>query len=155
MPTGLNFFCKCIYAHFSYYSGISIINRYITFHNASYVLSCVSTEADNLAFIFGNFKIVLCQTFPQVYEEIPRFCLVLEHAYEVSSPKELPLEALSEPCVNLSAHTAPIMQPKAIFQISSVQTFCRPVLLLFQASAQLSAFPSHSCWIIPSTCCCR
>ena len=30
---------------------------------------------------------------------------------QVSSPKELPLQTLSEPYVNLSTHTAPIVQP--------------------------------------------
>ena len=41
---------------------------------------------------------------------------------EVSSPRDPPPKALSEPDVNLSAHPAPIIQPPVIFQISSVQT---------------------------------
>ena len=37
----------------------------------------------------------------------------------VSRPRELPPKPLSEPYVNLSAHTAPIIQPMAIFQTSN------------------------------------
>ncbi len=36
---------------------------------------------------------------------------ITEEPSQVSSPKELPLQALSEPDVNLSTHPAPIVQP--------------------------------------------
>lgn len=52
------------------------------------------------------------------------FCTLSAFAenHTVSRPRELPPKSLSEPYVNLSAHTAPIIQPMAIFQTSSVQT---------------------------------
>ena len=40
---------------------------------------------------------------------------VSQHPPQVSSPKELPLQALSEPYVNLSTHTAPIVQPFSFY----------------------------------------
>jgi len=35
-----------------------------------------------------------------------------DELYEVSSPGESHPEALAEPCLNVSAHTAPIMEPR-------------------------------------------
>ena len=63
---------------------------------------------------------------------------------EVSRPRELPPEPLAEPYVNLSAHTAPIIQPKVILQISSVQTILCRVLRQFQASVPLFVLPCVS-----------
>lgn len=42
---------------------------------------------------------------------------------EVSGPREFHPRALSEPDMNLSAHPAPIIQPKAEFPSASEQTF--------------------------------
>ena len=53
---------------------------------------------------------------------------------QVSRPEEPPLKSLSEPYVNLSAHTAPIIQPLAVSQISSVQTGSCHALLSLRAS---------------------
>lgn len=51
--------------------------------------------------------------------------------HTVSRPREPPPKSLSELYVNLSAHTAPIIQPMAVSQISSVQTsFCHALLPL-------------------------
>lgn len=54
--------------------------------------------------------------------------------FKVSRPEEPPLKSLSEPYVNLSAHTAPIIQPLAVSQISSVQTGSCHALLSLRAS---------------------
>lgn len=51
-----------------------------------------------------------------------RYFLRVCSDYKVSRPREPPPKSLSEPYVNLSAHTAPIIQPLAVFRISSVQT---------------------------------
>ena len=60
---------------------------------------------------------------------------------QVSSPKELPLQALSEPYVNLSTHTAPIVQPFVFLfytkytngqkDSAAVQQFALTIWLLF------------------------
>ena len=43
--------------------------------------------------------------------------------HKESRPKEPPLKPLAELYVNLSAHTAPIIQPMVLFQFSNVQRF--------------------------------
>jgi hypothetical protein len=54
--------------------------------------------------------------FPQPLPEIPQkavcFHLVLEAENEVSSPGESHPEALIEPCLSLSTHTAPVIEPR-------------------------------------------
>ena len=60
--------------------------------------------------------------------------LAEEENLEVSRPEEPPLKSLSEPYVNLSAHTAPTIQPLAVSQISSVQTGSCHALLSLRAS---------------------
>lgn len=57
--------------------------------------------------------------------------------YEVSRPREPPPKSLSELYVNLSAHTAPIIQPMAVFQTSSVQTDSCHALLFLLTSIRL------------------
>ena len=52
----------------------------------------------------------------------------------VSRSEKPPLKSLSEPYVNLLAHTAPIIQPLAISQISSTQTTSWHALLSYQAN---------------------
>ena len=64
---------------------------------------------------------------------------------KVSRPKEPPLKSLSEPYVNLSAHTAPIIQPMVISLTSSVQTDSYHALLLCQANARHDVLLSASC----------
>lgn len=53
----------------------------------------------------------------------------LREYQQASRPRELPPKSLSEPYVNFSAHTVPIIQPMTVFQISSVQTDSYHVLL--------------------------
>ena len=80
---------------------------------------------------FCKFKSILGKTFFQSLSEYFCFVPVLKTTDKVSRPRELPPESLSELYVNLSAHTAPIIQPMAVSQISSVQTsFCHALLPL-------------------------
>ncbi len=58
------------------------------------------------------FQPELSQSLPQLLQESFRFLPVLESHDEVSSPGESHPEALAEPCWNVSAHTAPIMEPR-------------------------------------------
>ena len=53
------------------------------------------------------------QPFGQHLQNPTRIMLELAHDDEVSSPGESHPRALAEPYVNLSAHTAPIIQPPA------------------------------------------
>src|ERR1700674_2752943 len=43
---------------------------------------------------------------------LPRLALRLRQQHQVSRPGESPPEPLSEPCLNVSAHTAPAMEPR-------------------------------------------
>lgn len=73
----------------------------------------------------------------------------MEQYLEVSRPEEPPLKSLSEPYVNLSAHTAPIIQPLAVSQISSVQTGSCHALLSPRASVPVAKFfilPKYSAY---------
>lgn len=54
--------------------------------------------------------------------------------HAVSRPRELDPKSLSEPYVNFSAHTAPIIQPMAVSQISSAQTDSYHILLFLLTS---------------------
>jgi hypothetical protein len=54
----------------------------------------------------------LCQPFPKFLEEPFGLVAVLEPHHQVSSPGESHPEPLSEPYLNLSAHTAPAMEPR-------------------------------------------
>ena len=60
-------------------------------------------------------------------------CLLRQKILKQVDLRNLP-SSLSEPYVNLSAHTAPIIQPLAVFQISSVQTGSCLALLSLQAN---------------------
>jgi len=53
---------------------------------------------------------------------------------EVSSARELPPHALSEPSVNLSAHWAPIIQPMVKFPFANVQKDSVHAVQFFPAS---------------------
>lgn len=52
---------------------------------------------------------------------------VTRHPPQVSSPRELPPQALSDPYVNLSIHTAPIVQPFLIQHLNDF-TFSNRIL---------------------------
>ena len=70
---------------------------------------------------------------------------------QVSRPREPPPKSLSELYVNLSAHTAPIIQPMAVFQTSNVQTDSCPALLFPLTSIPLFSLSSDSCtFFLPS-----
>lgn len=94
----------------------------------------VSSKGQDSAFVLCYFKAELLQSLYQKLIEFLCFVLVLEQAYKVSRPEEPPLKSLSEPYVNLSAHTAPIIQPLAVSQISSVRTGSCHALLSLRAS---------------------
>jgi hypothetical protein len=59
-----------------------------------------------------QFQPELSQPFPQLLQESLRYFPVLEPDDEVSRPGESHPEPLSEPYLNLSAHTAPAMEPR-------------------------------------------
>lgn len=65
--------------------------------------------------------------------------------HTVSRPREPPPKSLSELYVNLSAHTAPIIQPMAVFQTSSVQTDPCLALLFLLTSIRLFSLNFGSC----------
>ena len=88
------------------------------------ISSVIKTDADN-----PEFNIIIRTLVIQEikYRNIIFYylCVFLRtyNAYKkVSRPRELPPKSLSELYVNLSAHTAPIIQPLAVFQTSSAQT---------------------------------
>ena len=74
------------------------------------------------------------------------FCTLSAFAeyHTVSRPRELPPKSLSELYVNLSAHTAPIIQPLAVFQTSNVQTGFFLLSLFLLTNVQLSSLSSVS-----------
>ena len=59
----------------------------------------------------------------------------------VSSPGEPHPEALAEPHVNVSAHTAPIIQPGRVHQVASVQTARVGIWLPARAKVALHCNP--------------
>ena len=85
----------------------------------AFLCSLISAKGQYSAFILCDFETKFLQSFYQKLIKLSRFILVLEQTYKVSRPRELPPKPLSEPYVNLSAHTAPIIQPMAIFQTSN------------------------------------
>ena len=69
-------------------------------------------ELDPARFVWVKFQTKLLQSLPEVLQEAVCVCLILETQDRVSSPGEFPPEALSELYMNLSAHTAPTMEPR-------------------------------------------
>ncbi len=55
-------------------------------------------------------------------EAVTRFTCTNDANGRVSSPGEFHPEALSEPYVNVSIHTAPIIQPGKVHQVTNAQT---------------------------------
>src|ERR1700724_1172901 len=62
---------------------------------------------------------------------------------EVSSPGELHPEALSERCVNLSIHTAPIIQPFTALLMPSHSSLQRKLVRFRQRDSAAPSLPSH------------
>ena len=73
-------------------------------------------------FLALQFQVELLQPFCQLFFESLRFGLIFEAHHKVSGPRESHPRALSEPDVNLSAHPAPVIQPRAEFPSASEQT---------------------------------
>ena len=59
-----------------------------------------------------QFQAELRQTLPEFLQESLRLRSAFETHHKVSSPGESHPEALSEPYLNVSAHTAPAMEPR-------------------------------------------
>src|SRR5882762_8683189 len=78
---------------------------------------CISKKVESLHTGVTNARLLLveCQSqtiqhSPRPLQRLVRFSATEDH--QVSSPGESHPEALSEPYLNLSAHTAPAMEPR-------------------------------------------
>jgi hypothetical protein len=69
-------------------------------------------ELNPARFVWVQFQPKLPQPFLEFRQETVRFGLMLKTKHMVSSPGESHPEALSEPCLNVSAHTAPATEPR-------------------------------------------
>ena len=73
---------------------------------------CKPAKLDQPRLVRMQFQPELRQPFPKRVQEPFGFVPVLKPHHKVSSPRESHPEALSEPYLNLSAHTAPAMEPR-------------------------------------------
>jgi len=71
-------------------------------------------EFDEARFVFVERQAKRGEALPKGDYHLPRVRLVLEAHHEVSRPGEFHPQALAEPYMNVSAHTAPITQPPAV-----------------------------------------
>src|SRR5258708_22442130 len=69
-------------------------------------------ELDQSRLLRMQFRAELRQTFSKLLEETLGFRPAFEAHHKVSRPGESHPEPLSEPYLNLSAHTAPAMEPR-------------------------------------------
>ena len=70
------------------------------------------TKLDQSRLLWMNLQPELCQPFLKLSQKSLGFGSVLESDHEVSSAGESHPDALSEPYVNVSAHTAPAREPR-------------------------------------------
>ena len=72
----------------------------------------IPAELDQPRLVRVQFQLELGQPFGKLPQKPVCFVLTFEPNHKVSSPREFRPEALSEPYMNLSAHTAPTMEPR-------------------------------------------
>ena len=132
----------CIIASF----GFSFESALFSCSNVETKKSCFVGCNSYQSFLLGKFQF---ESVIKEYRNIIFYylCVFLRtyNAYKkVSRPRELPPKSLSELYVNLSAHTAPIIQPLAVFQTSNVQTDFFLLSLFLLTSVQPSSLSSVS-----------
>ena len=133
---------SCIIASF----GFSFESALLSCSNVKTKKSCFVGCNSYQSFLLGKFQF---ESVIKEYRNIIFYYLCVffrtYNAYKkVSRPRELPPKSLSELYVNLSAHTAPIIQPLAVFQTSNVQTDFFLLSLFLLTSVQPSSLSSVS-----------
>src|SRR5215472_10049232 len=73
---------------------------------------CESPKEYAPSLFLGQLQTEFREPLPHLLLEMVHILSILETHHEVSSPGEFHLEALSELYMNLSAHTAPTMEPR-------------------------------------------
>src|SRR5215469_17780114 len=94
------------------------------------VLSGKAPEFNQARFLRMQLQPEFRQPFPQLLQELLRVLLVLKPQHGVARPRGSHPEPLSEPYVNLAAHTAPTMEPRRtkIFRFNGkILTMATPI----------------------------
>ena len=109
--------------------------RFIASFEALAVSGRKATKSDKTCLLRVKFQGVFPKSLLEFPEEFSCIITVLKSHYTVSRPAELPRQSLAEPDMNLSAHPAPIIQPKEVFPSASVQKALALAGLTDQANA--------------------